>query len=60
MELYGVIGLYMLMNPLLGVFSLTLVLATFLLIECVLETMIYFQLRGISIRVGSYSTASSR
>jgi uncharacterized membrane protein HdeD (DUF308 family) len=45
--LYGVIGLYMLMNPLLGVFSLTLVLATFLLIEGVLETMFYFQLRGI-------------
>jgi uncharacterized membrane protein HdeD (DUF308 family) len=40
--LYGVIGLYILMNPLLGVLSLTLVLATFLLIEGVLETMFYF------------------
>lgn len=45
--LYGVIGLYILMNPLLGVLSLTLVLATFLLIEGVLETMFYFQLHGI-------------
>jgi uncharacterized membrane protein HdeD (DUF308 family) len=45
--LYGIIGLYILMNPLLGVLSLTLVLATFLLIEGVLETIFYFQLRGI-------------
>ena len=45
--LYGVIGLYMLMNPLLGVLSLTLVLATFLLIEGCLEIVFYFRLRGI-------------
>src|SRR6476620_1608020 len=44
--LYGIIGFYMLMNPLLGVLSLTLLLATFLLIEGVLEIIFYFQLRG--------------
>jgi uncharacterized membrane protein HdeD (DUF308 family) len=43
--LYGIIGFYMLMNPLLGVLSLTLLLASFLIVEGVLETLIYFQLR---------------
>ena len=45
--LYGIIGLYMLMNPLVGLLSLTLVLATFLFIEGVLEIVFYFRLRGI-------------
>jgi len=45
--LYGSIGLYLLMNPLLGVLSLTLVLATFLLIEGFLEIILYFQLRHL-------------
>ena len=45
--LYVIIGLYILMNPLLGVLSLTLGLAAFLLIEGVLETIFYFRLRGI-------------
>jgi len=42
---YGVAGFYMLMNPLLGVLSLTLVLAVFLLFEGVLELVFYFRIR---------------
>ena len=37
----------MLMNPLLGVLSLTLVLATFLLIEGLLEIVLYFTLSAV-------------
>jgi len=44
---YGIAGIYMLMNPLLGVLSLTLVLAVFLLIEGVLEITLYFGVRRI-------------
>jgi uncharacterized membrane protein HdeD (DUF308 family) len=36
----------MLMNPLLGVLSLTLVLAVFLLFEGVVEIIFYFKIRG--------------
>lgn len=42
---YGAAGIYMLMHPLLGVLSLTLVLAVFLLFEGVLELALYFQIR---------------
>lgn len=45
--LYVVIGLYMWMHPLLGVLSLSLVLATFLLIEGLVEIVFYFRLRGV-------------
>lgn len=44
---YGVAGIYMLMHPLLGVLSLTLVLAVFLLVEGVLELVLYFRVRRI-------------
>ena len=44
---YGAAGIYMLMNPLLGVLSLTLVLAVFLLFEGVLELALYFRIRRI-------------
>jgi uncharacterized membrane protein HdeD (DUF308 family) len=43
--IYGAAGVFMLMNPLAGLVTLTLVLAIFLLIEAVLETALYFQLR---------------
>ncbi len=43
---YGIAGIYMLMNPLLGVLSLTLVLAVFLLFEGVVEIIFYFKIRG--------------
>jgi uncharacterized membrane protein HdeD (DUF308 family) len=42
---YGIAGLVMLLNPLLGLVTLTLVLAVFLLIEAALETALYFQIR---------------
>src|SRR5260370_16898791 len=41
---YGAAGVFMLMNPLAGLVTLTLVLAVFLLIEAALETALYFQL----------------
>lgn len=44
---YGVAAIYMLMNPLLGVVSLTLVLAVFLLFEGILELVLYFRIREI-------------
>ena len=43
--IYGAAGVFMLMNPLAGLVTLTLVLAIFLLIEAALETALYFQLR---------------
>ena len=45
--LYGFVGIYMLMHPLLGVISLTLVLAVFLLFEGVMEIVLYFNMRNI-------------
>jgi uncharacterized membrane protein HdeD (DUF308 family) len=42
---YGVAGVYMLMHPLLGLVTLTLVIAIFLLIEAGLETALYFTIR---------------
>lgn len=42
---YGFAGVYMLFNPLLGVVSLTLLLAVFLLMEAVLEIALFFRLR---------------
>jgi len=45
--LYGIAGIYMLMNPLLGVLSLTLVLAIFLLVEGILEIALYFGIRRL-------------
>jgi len=44
--IYGAAGVFMLMNPLAGLVTLTLVLAIFLLIEAALETALYFQVRG--------------
>ena len=44
--IYGAAAIYMLMNPLLGVLSLTLVLAVFLLVEGILELALYFRIRG--------------
>jgi len=45
---YGIAGIYMLMNPLLGVVSLTLVLAVFLLFEGILELILYFRIREVA------------
>lgn len=44
--IYGAAAIYMLMNPLLGVLSLTLLLAVFLLVEGILELALYFRIRG--------------
>lgn len=44
--LYGVAGFYLLAHPLLGVVSLTLVLAIFFALEGVIEIALYFGLRG--------------
>jgi uncharacterized membrane protein HdeD (DUF308 family) len=44
---YGIAGVYMLMNPLLGVLSLTLVLAVFLFFEGILELFLYFRIRPV-------------
>ena len=45
--IYGAAAIYMLMNPLLGVLSLTLVLAVFLLFEGILEIALYFGIRRV-------------
>jgi uncharacterized membrane protein HdeD (DUF308 family) len=45
--IYGAAAIYMLMNPLLGVLSLTLVLAVFLLVEGILEMALYFRIRQV-------------
>jgi len=44
--LYVVAGIYLLIHPLLGVVSLTLVLAVFLALEGIVEIALYFGLRG--------------
>src|ERR1700747_1115644 len=44
---YGIAAIYMLTHPLLGVLSLTLVLAIFLLFEGVLEIALYFRIRQV-------------
>ena len=46
--LYGCIGIYMLIHPLLGVLSLTLVLGVFLVIEGAFEIILYFNIRRTS------------
>ena len=52
--LYIVAGIYLLINPLLGVVSLTLVLAVFLVLEGIIEIALYFGLRGVAaLRVGA-------
>jgi uncharacterized membrane protein HdeD (DUF308 family) len=43
---YGCAGIFMLMHPLLGVVSLTLLLAIFFLVEGVVEIFLYFKIRG--------------
>ena len=43
--LYGVVAICLLVNPLLGVLSLSLILAIFLLSEGILEVALYFYLR---------------
>jgi len=45
--LYVVAGIYLLIHPLLGVVSLTLVLAVFLALEGIVEIALYFGLRGV-------------
>jgi uncharacterized membrane protein HdeD (DUF308 family) len=45
--LYLLAGIYLLINPLLGVVSLTLVLAVFLVLEGIIEIALYFGLRGV-------------
>src|SRR5438552_15869156 len=44
---YGIAGIYMLMNPLLGVLSLTLVLAVFLLFVGLLDIALSFLIRRV-------------
>jgi uncharacterized membrane protein HdeD (DUF308 family) len=46
--LYGLTGFCLLVNPVLGVASLTLVLAAFLLVEGVLEIVLYFKIRKLT------------
>ena len=43
---YGVAGIYMLIHPLLGLVSLTLVLTIFLFFEAGLEFVLYFSVKG--------------
>src|ERR1700758_5294605 len=43
--IYGFTGFYLLMNPLVGIASLTLLLSIFLLFEGVLEIVFYFNIR---------------
>ena len=43
---YGAAGLMLIFNPLRGLAWLTLILATFLVIEAVLEIIFYFSIRG--------------
>jgi uncharacterized membrane protein HdeD (DUF308 family) len=45
--LYVVVGLYMLAHPILGVVSLTLLLAVFLVVEGIVELVLYFNLRRL-------------
>jgi uncharacterized membrane protein HdeD (DUF308 family) len=49
--IYGAAGIYLLINPLVGLVTLTLVLAVFLLIEAGLETALYFTIRK-TVRAG--------
>jgi uncharacterized membrane protein HdeD (DUF308 family) len=44
--LYGAVAVCLLVNPLLGVLSLTLFLGIFLLLEGLLELALYFRLKG--------------
>src|SRR5690349_20120683 len=44
---YGISAIYLLTHPLLGVLSLTLILAVFLLFEGILEIVLYFRIRRV-------------
>jgi uncharacterized membrane protein HdeD (DUF308 family) len=44
--IYGITGVYLVMNPVLGIASLTLLLSIFLLFEGVLEIVFYFNIRN--------------
>jgi uncharacterized membrane protein HdeD (DUF308 family) len=44
---YGFFGIYLLMHPVLGVASLTLVLASLFLIEGILDIVLFFQMRSM-------------
>ena len=46
--LYGFAGVYLLMNPVVGVASLTLLLAFFLFVEGILEIVLYFNIRRVA------------
>jgi len=43
---YGVAGFYMVTHPLLGMVSLTLLLAIFLVVEGIVEIVLYFSIHG--------------
>lgn len=43
---YGLVGFYLIANPLAGLASLTLALAVYLFVEAVLEFVLSYQLRG--------------
>jgi uncharacterized membrane protein HdeD (DUF308 family) len=45
--LYGAVGVYLLMNPVIGLATLTFALAIYLLIEGILEFVLAFELRPI-------------
>jgi uncharacterized membrane protein HdeD (DUF308 family) len=45
--IYGAVAIYMLMHPLLGVLSLTLLLAVFLVFEGIVELALYFRIRRV-------------
>jgi uncharacterized membrane protein HdeD (DUF308 family) len=49
--IYGAAGVFLLMNPLAGLVTLTLILAIFLFVEAALETALYFQVRR-SVKAG--------
>ncbi len=46
--IYGAAGIYLLLHPLLGVLSFTLVLAVFLFVEACLEIALYFSIRRVA------------
>ena len=46
--IYGLVGFYILANPSVGLASLTLVIAFYLLVEAILEFALSYQLRGLS------------
>ncbi len=59
--LYLIVGIYFLLNPILGVAAFTFALAIFFVLEGVFDLVAYFQSRGpFRARAGSCSMASLR